>query len=74
LVDISLLLLSVASLVRAFDGDVKHFGKVLTEVMGCSSLNTSSGSRDESFNSGRVVSSGEFLLDRLDTGNNGDSE
>jgi hypothetical protein len=37
-------------------------------------LNTSSGGRDESLDSGCVISSGEFLLDRLDTWNNGDGE
>jgi len=42
--------------------------------MGCSSLDSSSSGGDESFDGGGVVSSGEFLLGRLDTGDNGDSE
>jgi hypothetical protein len=43
-------------------------------MMGCSSLNTSSGSWDESFDGGSVVSSGKLLLDGLDTWDDGDGE
>ena len=56
------------------DGDVEHFREVLSEVMGCSSLNTSTGGWNESLDGSCVVSSGEFLLDRLDTRNDGDGE
>ena len=42
--------------------------------MGCSSLDTSTGGWNESLDGGCVVSSGEFLLDRLDTRNNRDGE
>ena len=56
------------------DGNVEHLGEVLSEMMGCSSLNTSTGGWDESLDGGGVVSSGEFFLDRLDTGDDGDGE
>ena len=74
LVDISLFVFTRTSLVGVFNGNVKHLGEVLTEVVGRSSLDTTTGCRDESLDSGGVVSSGEFLLDGLDTWNDGDGE
>jgi hypothetical protein len=42
--------------------------------MGCSTLDTSTGSWDETFDSGRVVTTSEFLLLRLLTGNDRNGE
>lgn len=74
LVDKRLFLFSRSSLVGMLDGNVEHLGEVLSEMMGCSSLNTSTGGWNEPLDGGSVISSGEFLLDRLDTRNNGNGE
>jgi hypothetical protein len=59
---------------RVLDVDSEHFREVLSEAVRGSSLDTSTGSRDETFDSSSVETSGELLLLRFDTGNDGDCE
>lgn len=56
------------------DGDVEHLGEVLSEAVRRSTLDSSSGGRDESLDGRRVESSGELLLLRLDSRDDRDGE
>jgi hypothetical protein len=59
---------------RVLNGDTEHLGEVLTKAVGGSSLDTATSGRDETLDGGGVETSGELLLLRLDTGNDGNGE
>ena len=53
------------------NGDAEHLTKVLTESVGCTTLDTTASGGDVAFNSGGVVAAGELLLLGLLTLNDG---
>lgn len=65
---------STLRLVWRLDGNVKHLGEVLTQMVRSGSLDTSAGGRDETLYSGGVITTGELFLFRLFTGDDGHSE
>lgn len=67
-------LLTRARLLGVLNLDVEHLGEVLAETVGSTALNGTAGGRDEALDGGGVETTGEFLLFRLDTGDDGNSK
>lgn len=65
---------STLRLVWRLDGNVKHLGEVLSQVVGSSGLDTSARGGDETFHSGGVITTGKLFLLGLFTGDDGHSE
>lgn len=65
---------TASSSVGVFYDNVEHLGEVLSQAVRSASLDTASRSWDEAFDGGGVETSGELLLFRLDTWDDGDSE
>ena len=60
--------------IRIFHPDIKHFGKVLSKTMGCSSLNSTTCRRNKSFDGSCTKSSSKLFVFGFCPLDDGDSE